>query len=218
VEEAGANFVTIAKDVKLQVEFNPAQVSEYRLIGYETRALNREDFNNDAVDAGEIGAGHTVTALYEITPAGSGAELDDPLRYQSSTATAAGTSDELGFLKIRYKAPDGDLSKLLSAPIGKDLMVGDLAQAGNDQRFAAAVAAFGQKLKGSNYGAGMSWSAIADLANGAKGADPDGYRAAFVQEVKLAAALAPDHGEVSQQPSRSDDTPPPSFVPPSSIN
>jgi Ca-activated chloride channel homolog len=215
VEEAGANFVTIAKDVKLQVEFNPAQISEYRLIGYETRALNREDFNNDAVDAGEIGAGHTVTALYEITPAGSGAELDDPLRYGSSAVAPAGTTDELGFLKIRYKAPDGDVSKLITAPITKDLLVRDLAQVGNDQRFAAAVAAFGQKLKGSNYGAGMSWQGIADLANGAKGADPDGYRAAFVQEVRLAAALSPDRGEMSGETSGMDDTPPPSVEPPS---
>ncbi len=115
VEEGGANMVTIAKDVKIQVEFNPAQVSEYRLIGYETRALNREDFNNDAVDAGEIGAGHTVTALYEITPTGTPGQVD-ALRYASSAAPDA-TSSELGFLKIRYKAPDGDVSKLVTTPI-----------------------------------------------------------------------------------------------------
>jgi Ca-activated chloride channel family protein len=192
VEEGGANLVTIAKDVKIQVEFNPAQVSEYRLIGYETRALNREDFNNDAVDAGEIGAGHTVTALYEITPAGSGAALNDPLRYGASSAEPAPVSGELGFLKMRYKAPDGDVSKLITAPITKDLVVSEVAKTGDDQRFAAAVAAFGQKLKGSNYGEGITWQQIADLANGAKGKDADGYRAEFVQMVHLAQALKPD--------------------------
>jgi Ca-activated chloride channel family protein len=191
VEQGGANFVTIAKDVKVQVEFNPAQVSEYRLIGYETRALNNEDFNNDRVDAGEIGAGHTVTAIYEIAPAGSGGELNDPLRYQTSQAEPTGLASELGFLKIRYKDPDADTSKLISTPITQDLVVKDASKAGPDQRFAAAVAAFGQKLKGSNYG-DMSWSQIANLANGAKGDDRDGYRAEFVQLVKLAASLKPD--------------------------
>ncbi len=192
VEEGGANLVTIAKDVKIQVEFNPAQVSEYRLIGYETRALANEDFNNDKVDAGEIGAGHTVTALYEITPAGSGGELNDPLRYGTSAEPAA-VSDELGFLKLRYKTPEGDTSQLLTTPIGKDLVVTDLNAASNDQRFAAAVAAFGQKLKGSNYGETMGWQDIADLANGAKGADEDGYRGELVQLIKTAALLNPDH-------------------------
>ncbi|MBI4923021.1 MAG: VWA domain-containing protein [Devosia nanyangense] len=193
VEEGGANLVTIAKDVKIQVEFNPGVVSEYRLIGYETRALNREDFNNDAVDAGEIGAGHTVTALYEITPVGSGAELNDPLRYSTDAANEVSADDEIGFLKMRYKAPDGDTSKLIETPIGRDLMLNDIAEAGTDQRFAAAVAAFGQKLKGSNYGGSMSWQQIADLANGAKGDDANGYRAEFVQMIKLAALLNPDH-------------------------
>jgi Ca-activated chloride channel family protein len=193
VEEGGANLITIAKDVKIQVEFNPAQVSEYRLIGYETRALNKEDFNNDTVDAGEIGAGHTVTALYEITPANSGADLNDPLRYGSSaSAEPAPASDELGYLKMRYKAPEGDTSKLITAPITKDLIVGDAMQTGNDQRFAAAVAAFGQKLKGSNYGETLTWQQIADLGNGSKGADTNGYRAEFVQMVHLAQVLVPD--------------------------
>ena len=199
VEEGGANLVTIAKDVKIQVEFNPAQVSEYRLIGYETRALNREDFNNDAVDAGEIGAGHTVTALYEITPAGSGGELNDPLRYGSSVSVEPQpVSQELGFLKMRYKTPEGEVSKLITTPIGKDLVLDDLSKAGNDQRFAAAVAAFGQKLKGSAYGEAMTWAQIADLANGAKGADVNGYRAGFVQMVKLAAVIGPDKPGVGE--------------------
>jgi Ca-activated chloride channel family protein len=190
----GGTLETIAKDVKIQVEFNPAAVAEYRLVGYETRALNREDFNNDAVDAGEIGAGHTVTAIYEITPAGSGGELNDPLRYGSSIAPAAG-SDELGFLRIRYKAPDGGASRLIETPIAAALAMPSLDAAGPDQRFAAAVAAFGQKLKGSNYGAAMSWNAIRDLANGARGEDRDGYRGEFVQLVGLAAALDPDRSE-----------------------
>jgi len=194
VTEGGANMVTIAKDVKIQVEFNPALVAEYRLIGYETRALNREDFNNDAVDAGEIGAGHTVTALYEITPVGSGGELNDPLRYGSAPqANEIAADDELGFLKMRYKAPLGDTSKLIEMPIGRDLVLDDAMQAGDDPRFAAAVAAFGQKLKGSAYGETITWQQITDLANGAKGADVDGYRAEFVQLVGLAALLSPDH-------------------------
>jgi Ca-activated chloride channel family protein len=193
VEEGGANMLTIAKDVKIQVEFNPALVSEYRLIGYETRALNREDFNNDTVDAGEIGAGHTVTALYEITPAGSGGELNDPLRYDTTATTneVAG-DDELGFLKMRYKAPLGDTSKLIEMPIGTNLVLDDAMKAGDDPRFAAAVAAFGQKLKGSSYGETITWQQIADLANGAKGTDTNGYRAEFVQMVNLAALLNPD--------------------------
>ena len=193
VEEGGANMVTIAKDVKIQVEFNPAQVSEYRLIGYETRALANEDFNNDKVDAGEIGAGHTVTAIYEITPAGAGADLNDPLRYAASSAAPAPVSDELGFLKMRYKAPEGDTSKLISTPITKDLVVANVDAASTDQRFAAAVAAFGQKLKGSNYGETLTWQQIGDLANGAKGTDVNGYRAEFVQMVKIAGLLSPDH-------------------------
>jgi Ca-activated chloride channel family protein len=191
VEEGGSTLQTIAKDVKVQVEFNPAVVSEYRLIGYETRALNREDFNNDVVDAGEIGAGHTVTALYEITPVGSDAELNDLLRYGTPTVATAG-GEEIGFLKLRYKAPEGDVSKLISAPIGRDLAVDDAAKAGNDQRFAAAVAAFGQKLKGSNFGGKITWDAIAALANGAKGEDKSGYRAEFVQLIRLAKILSPD--------------------------
>jgi len=192
VTEGGSTLETIAKDGKIQVEFNPAFVSEYRLVGYETRALKREDFNNDKVDAGDIGAGHTVTALYEITPTGSGAELVEPLRYGGNAAAPpANPGDELGFLKMRYKLPNEDTSRLLEMPIGKNLVLNDIAKASDDQRFAAAVAAFGQKLKGSDYGA-MSWDAIRDLAQGARGSDTDGYRAEFVQMVKTAAGLRPD--------------------------
>jgi Ca-activated chloride channel family protein len=216
VAEGGANLLTIAKDVKIQVEFNPAVVSEYRLIGYETRALNREDFNNDTVDAGEIGAGHTVTAIYEITPVGSGADLNDPLRYSANITEPTQISDEIGFLKMRYKAPDGDVSKLISTPITKDLAVTDISQATTDQRFAASVAAFGQKLKGSSYGETLTWDQISALANGAKGADADGYRGEFVQLIKLASVLNPDHSaggrSVSDDPNGGKSTAPPPSV------
>src|SRR5690606_19631441 len=145
----------IAKDVKIQVEFNPAVVSEYRLIGYETRALSREDFNNDAVDASDLGAGHTVTAIYEIVPAGSGAEMIDPLRYGPEGATGSG--DEIAFLKMRYKLPESDVSQLIEQPVTADVVYGDIDEASDDMRFAAAVAAFGQKLRGSNYGSAIDW-------------------------------------------------------------
>ena len=122
VQEAGASLFTIAKDVKLQVEFNPATVAEYRLVGYETRALKREDFNNDAVDAGDVGSGHTVTAIYEITPVGSAARMVDPSRYAKNEKPQAerGTASEYGFLKIRYKLPDSDTSQLIEQPIPID--------------------------------------------------------------------------------------------------
>ncbi len=187
VEEVGGTLEVIAKDVKIQVEFNPAAVSEYRLIGYETRALNREDFNNDAVDAGDIGAGHTVTALYEITPVGSGGELVDPLRYGAEAARAG--SEEIAFLRMRYKLPDSDVSQLIEQPVTPEVVYADIGQASDDARFAAAVAAFGQKLRGSDYGAGMSWDAIAELARSGRGADESGYRSEFVQLVKAAAGL-----------------------------
>jgi len=194
VEQIGGTLETIAKDVKIQVEFNPAVISEYRLVGYETRALNREDFNNDKVDAGDIGAGHTVTAIYEITPVGSGGALVDPLRYDTPTAPDGVTqsSGEIGYLKMRFKLPDATTSQLIEAPIAQDLVVPELAQASDDARWAAAVAAFGQKLKGSNYGGEMSWEQIETLAQGARGADENGYRAEFVQLVDAAASLAPD--------------------------
>lgn len=190
VEEMGGTLDMIAKDVKIQVEFNPAVVSEYRLIGYETRALNREDFNNDAVDAGDIGAGHTVTAIYEITPVGSGAELIDPLRYGADAA--AGGGDEIAFLKMRYKLPDSDVSQLIEQPVTPSVVYGDIGEVSADMRFAAAVAAFGQKLKGSNYGSAMDWSDIAALAQSARGEDESGYRAEFVSLIKTASLLKPD--------------------------
>jgi len=189
VQEMGGTLETIARDVKIQVEFNPAAVAEYRLIGYETRALNREDFNNDKVDAGDIGAGHTVTAIYEITPVGSGAELNDPLRYGTDTPAAnVLPADEIGFLKMRYKAPEGDVSKLIETPITRALAVDSLEKASVDSRWAAAVAAFGQKLKGSNYG-DMSYADIKALAQAARGPDENGYRAEFMQLLNSAAII-----------------------------
>jgi Ca-activated chloride channel homolog len=194
VHEVGGTLETIAKDVKIQVEFNPAVVAEYRLVGYETRALKREDFNNDKVDAGDIGAGHTVTAIYEITPVGSGAELVAPLRYDNATTPTANVlpSDEIGFLKMRYKLPDGDTSTLIETPITRGLAVDSLNAASDDARWAAAVAAFGQKLKGSDYGGTMSYDEIRALAQGARGADENGYRAEFIQLIDTARSIDPN--------------------------
>ena len=187
VNEVGGTLTTIAQDVKIQVEFNPATVSEYRLIGYESRALNREDFNNDKVDAGDVGAGTTVTALYEITPKGSGGELVDPLRYGNGEQ-ASGSGNELAFLKLRYKLPGETASKLMEVPVTQSLAVDDIAKASDDMRFAAAVAAFGQSLKDSAYGT-MPFTEIAALARGARGTDPEGYRSEFVQLAETAGAL-----------------------------
>src|SRR5690606_498400 len=158
--------------------------------GYETRHLNREDFNNDAVDAGDVGAGTTVTALYEITPVGSGGEVVDGLRY-GTTSTPAG-SDEIAFLKMRYKLPESDVSQLIEVPVTPDVSYASIEEAGVDAQFAAAVAAFGQKLKGSAYGSGMSWSEIKDLARAGRGDDEGGYRAEFIRLVDTAALLKPD--------------------------
>ena len=190
VEKIGGTLHTIAKDVKVQVEFNPAVVAEYRLIGYETRFLNREDFNNDAVDAGDVGAGTTVTALYEITPVGSGAELVDPLRYGNGQPGDA--TGEIAFLKMRYKLPDSDVSQLIEQPVTADLVYGDIADAGVDAQFAVSVAAFGQKLRGSAYGSAMGWREVEALARAGRGEDAGGYRAEFIRLVDMASLLKPD--------------------------
>jgi len=183
--EAGSALFTIAKDVKIQVEFNPATVAEYRLIGYETRALKRQDFNNDKVDAGEIGAGHTVTAIYEMTPVDSPAITVDNLRYVSDKSETVETgSDEFAFVKIRHKLPNADTSTLQTFPIGKR-QEKSLRRAGDDMRFAAAVAAVGQKLRGDIAVEDYSYEDAIKLAQGAKGEDENGYRAEFIQMVKL---------------------------------
>ncbi len=194
VEEAGSTLFTIAKDVKLQVEFNPGLVSEYRLIGYETRSLKREDFNNDKVDAGDIGAGHRVTAFYEITPVGAKSQNVDPLRYsQAKTAEAKpivdANSDEYGFMKIRYKLPDSDTSTLVSTPITLRDEVASIDDVSKDMRFASAVAAFGQVLKGGEYMGDYSYDEIIKLAQSAKGEDKFGYRAEFINLVRLAKSV-----------------------------
>ena len=199
VEEIGATLNMIAKDVKIQIEFNPATVAEYRLIGYETRHLEREDFNNDKVDAGDIGAGHTVTALYELALTESEGKLIDPLRYGKPTGEAATKpSSELAFLKLRYKQPDGDTSRLITAPIEKEDIIGDLARTSDNYRFSAAVAGFGQILRGGEYTGDFGLDAVAALASTARGSDPYGYRGEFLGMVRTADALAvnvPEDGD-----------------------
>ena len=180
VEDVTGSLLTIASDVKIQVEFNPAQISEYRLIGYETRALNREDFNNDRVDAGDIGAGHAVTAIYEVTPAGSDAQLVDPLRYGSPVADG---SDEWAFVKLRYKQPGAAESRLIDLPVSADTD----GIASQDVRFATAVVGAARLMKGEDLG-GWSLGDAALLAQGALGADPFGYRAEFLRLVRLVGA------------------------------
>ncbi|MGE8351469.1 MAG: vWA domain-containing protein [Pseudomonas protegens] len=188
VDQLSSTLAVVAKDVKLQVEFNPAQVSEYRLLGYENRALKREDFSNDKVDAGEIGAGHTVTALYEIVPAGEKGWLE-PLRYtQAKAPEQSGKNGELAMLRVRYKAPEGGSSRLIERPISAQQPT-KLAEASPDLRFAAAVAAFSQQLKDGRYTGNFSLTDTAKLARGAKGDDPYGLRGEFVQLVELAQSL-----------------------------
>ncbi|RJG44777.1 von Willebrand factor type A domain-containing protein [Mesorhizobium sp. DCY119] len=192
VQDAGSTLFPIAKDVKIQVEFNPEKVSEYRLIGYETRALKREDFNNDRVDAGEIGSGHSVTAVYEITPKGSPAQAVDDLRYgeaKTDNATGVANADEYAFVKIRYKLPDGDVSKLITTPVTSANEVGSFDDASDDQRFSVAVAAFGQKLRDADQTANFGYDRIREIASAARGADPFGYHSEFLSLVRLAAAL-----------------------------
>lgn len=182
VDQLTGALFPIADDVKIQIEWNPATVAEYRLIGYETRALRREDFNNDAVDAGEIGAGTQVTAIYEVTAPGSDALLNDPLRY--GTAAAAGDgSTELGLLKLRAKAPGADTSDLIETPIT------GAEPASDDARFAAAVAGFGQILQNSVYLGDWGWDEAIALALSARGEDEFGYRIEAVNLMRLAQSL-----------------------------
>ena len=183
VDQLTGALFPIADDVKIQVEFNPAKVAEYRLIGYETRALAREDFNNDAVDAGEIGAGHTVTAIYEVTPVGSDAVMTDALRY--APPVEADGSDELGYLKLRYKAPGEDVSTLIETPI-----LPQMGDAGEDVRFSVAVAGFGQLLRGGKYLGDWGYEDLIALANANRGADDFGYRTEAVRLMRLTEALA----------------------------
>ncbi|MBI5695221.1 MAG: VWA domain-containing protein [Nitrospirae bacterium] len=186
VHEASSTLFPIAKDVKIQVEFNPARVAEYRLIGYETRMLKREDFNNDQVDAGEVGSGSCVTAIYEVTPVGSDSRLVDDLRYRKTAKTEEDWGGEYAFLKIRYKLPREDDSRLIKQAIGREQEYKRLKDVPADIRFAASVAAFGQLLKGAPFLGGYDCTDIAELARPAKGDDPFGYRAEFVNLVEAA--------------------------------
>ncbi len=184
VDQLTGALFPIANDVKIQVEFNPAQIAEYRLIGYETRALRREDFTNDKVDAGDIGAGHTVTAIYEVTPIGSDAIRNGPLRYTAGDVAADGTA-EIGFFKMRYKLPGTDHSQLIEQPIlpGQGSLTQDVA-------FSFAIAGFGQLLRAGDYMGSWTYADAIALASDARGDDPFGYRAEAVTLMRLAETLA----------------------------
>lgn len=190
VSEFAGTLFTIAKDVKFQLEFNPARVKAYRLIGYENRLLNDEDFNNDKKDAGEMGAGHTVTALYELIPAGSEENTGsvDPLRYQSnSNPVKSNPNAELLTVKLRYKQPDGLTSILYENPVKGKLI--EFSATSEEFRFSAAVAEFGMLLRDSEFKAGASIEQVIQVAQGSRGVDEEGYRAEFIKLVKTADAL-----------------------------
>lgn len=205
VEQMSGTLVTIAKDVKIQVEFNPAAVSAYRLIGYEKRALRPEDFNNDKIDAGEIGAGHRVVALYEVVPAGQpvpgATPTVDPLKYQGTPSPALDaptlkSSAELLTVKLRHKAPDGNHSERSSEePLVDHGAPGDYEKASADFKFSAAVASFGMLLSDSAYKGSATFDSVAELAQEGKGADASGYRAGFIELVQRAQALRQGAGD-----------------------
>jgi Ca-activated chloride channel family protein len=204
VDEMNATLLTIAKDVKIQVEFNPDLVAEYRLLGYENRALKREDFNNDKVDAGEIGAGHTVTALYELTLNTSNNPYLDPLRYQEAqNKNEVKTyknrfSDEIALVKLRYKPVTSEKSQLITQAVMSN-QISDFNQQSDDFRFASSVAGFAHLLKNSHYWQGMIYQQIVDLALEAKGKDEFGYRAEFINLVRSSATLQVDVPKVSKE-------------------
>jgi Ca-activated chloride channel family protein len=203
VQQINGTLMTIAKDVKIQVEFNPARVASYRLIGYEKRMLRQEDFNNDKVDAGEIGAGHTVTALYEVVPVGAGATDPaasvppvDSLKYQSPTASTAQAeakgSPEMVTVKLRHKKPDGDTSQLIERSFTDN--GSKFENAAPDLKFAAAVAEFGMILRDSQYKGKGTFGAVIEWAQEGKGRDTAGYRAGFIELARKAQALKPREG------------------------
>jgi Ca-activated chloride channel family protein len=194
VEEASSTLFPIGKDVKIQIEFNPATVAEYRLIGYETRLLNRDDFANDKVDAGDVGSGQTVTALYDIVPVGGPRVVDD-LRY-GAQAPAGGSPApaEYAFVKIRYKLPRSDRSVLISTPVDRGSEHGRFEDAPLDARFATSVAAFGEILRGGKHTGQFGYDDVLRIASAARGDDPYGYRSEFLQLVraaKTASAMQP---------------------------
>ncbi|MGB5028064.1 MAG: YfbK domain-containing protein, partial [Chitinophagaceae bacterium] len=193
VNEFGGTLFTIAKDVKLQIEFNPAKVQGYRLIGYENRMLAKEDFNDDKKDAGELGSGHTVTALYEVIPVGVNSSFlknVDSLKYQQNTERLSKSSntDEILTVKFRYKAPDGDVSKLIVHPVNDKQI--PIARTSDNFRFAASVAQFGMLLRNSEFKSNASYNDVISLARKAKGYDEEGYRSEFIRLVESAQMLA----------------------------
>ncbi len=189
VTELGGTLFTIAKDVKIQVEFNPKHVKGYRLIGYENRLLENEDFNDDKKDAGELGAGHNVTALYEIIPAGSREKINtvDPLKYQTPVESTENL-DEVITVKLRYKDPKGSKSKLISS-IVHDRSYIPLAQASENIKFASAVAQFGMLLRDSEFKGNANFKDLIQLAKDAKGKDNSGYRSEFIKLANMASDL-----------------------------
>ena len=201
ISEFGGTMYMVAKDVKLQVEFNPAKVQAYRLVGYEDRLLNKEDFNNDRKDAGDMGSGHTVTAFFEIVPTGAADDYSncvDPLKYQKTKeAPAAGGnySDELMTVKFRYKQPDADNSKMSLVTIKDNAVPFNSTSA--DFRFASAVAEFGMLLRNSQFKQKSSFSQAISIAKAARGEDADGYRAEFIRLAENAKSLAASGADYS---------------------
>ena len=197
VEELSSTLLTIAQDVKIQVEFNPALVAEYRLVGYENRMLAREDFANDKVDAGDIGAGHEVTALYEIALVGSGAERLPPLRYGGKSAGGDATSGELAHLRLRYKRPGETASRLIETPVLRSAI---RPQPSDAMRFAATVAAWADALRGGTHLDGWDWSSIASGAHATQGRDPWKLRAEFAELVEASRGLVVAGQAVEESP------------------
>jgi Ca-activated chloride channel family protein len=199
VQQINGTLMTIAKDVKIQVEFNPARVASYRLIGYEKRMLRKEDFNNDKIDAGEIGAGHTVTALYEVVPAGAGATDPaasvppvDPLKYGTNRTDTPNGSLEMVTVKLRHKKPDGETSELTERSFTDS--GSKFENAAPDLKFAAAVAEFGMLLRDSQYKGKATMGALIEWAQEGKGRDTAGYRAGFIELARKAQTLKPREG------------------------
>ena len=187
VDEATSSLFPIAKDVKIQVEFNPATVAEYRLVGYETRMLKREDFDNDKVDAGDVGSGQSVTAIYEIVPVG-GPRANGELRYSKpgSRIADSGRGTEYGFVKIRYKLPKSDTSQLISAPINRSVEFERFEDAPMDARFAVGVASFAELLRGGRYNGSMTYNDVLKIISGARGRDEFGYRTELAELIRVA--------------------------------
>lgn len=199
VQKAAGTLLTVAKDVKLQIEFNPTKVKSYRLIGYENRQLDTEDFADDKKDAGDMGAGHTVTALYEIIPTDSKTKHNGKLRYQQTApSSVALQSNELALIKYRYKDPEDETSKMLSqAVVAAPLTFG---QSSLDQRFSAAVAAWGMLLKNSDYKGNASFDWVMAAAGNARGKDPQGDRAEFMRLVEHSQLLSEEQTQADKEP------------------